>query len=149
MEKPRQYTVDEVREIFIRQIWTELEWWEKESRAPSLREKLEGLAFSMLVTLDGESACPGFHVVPCVAPEDKDYYISQGENWYPELPKEEAAKMCDIGGSLHEVFHSLNPNGNKPTEWVQKLRCQICPKCRTVRSSENELYCKKCYPTKN
>lgn len=33
---------------------------------------------------------------------------------------------------------------NKTTKWVQKLRCQICQKCRTVRSSENELYCKRC-----
>ena len=29
--------------------------------------------------------------------EDKQYYISQGENYYPE--------DTDIAGSLHEIFH--------------------------------------------
>ena len=48
-------------------------------------------------------------VVPCVAPEDKAFYKEQGENWYPEFSKKQAEKMCDIGGSLHEVFHELDP----------------------------------------
>jgi hypothetical protein len=115
MSEPRQYTEDEVRKIFIQQIWAELNWWEKESRAVTIHEKLRGLAFSILVTLDGASAIPGFHVVPCVAPEDKAYYIENGENWYPELSKEQAKKMCDIGGDLHEVFHELDPAA---TKWI-------------------------------
>ena len=108
-ENPRQYTEDEIRKIFIRQIWAELAWWEKESRAVTVREKLEGLAFSILATIDGDSAIPGFYMVPCVAPGDKAYYIENGENWYPESPQKDLEKLCDIGGNLHEVFHELNP----------------------------------------
>lgn len=75
---------------------------------------MSGLAFSILTALDGEAGdLPGFHVVPCAAEEDKDYLISQGENWYPRLSQRVKDTLCDIGGSLHEVFHSLDPRRPK------------------------------------
>jgi hypothetical protein len=95
----RAYTVDEVREQFLDYVRVMIDWWLYESRAPTTREKLEGLAHSILVTLDGGSvALPGFTVIPCPAPEDKQYHIDNDENWY------ESGDDNDIAGGLHELL---------------------------------------------
>ncbi len=47
--------------------------------------RLEGLAFSILVALDGEAAAiPAFIVAPYPHPDDKHYHVENGENYYPE-----------------------------------------------------------------
>lgn len=93
----RKYTEEEIREIFIKQVWSNIQYWKNEKRAPTLDEKLEGLAFSMLVMLDGGNASmPKFVVAPNPHPDDKDYHIENGENYFPE--------DCDISGGLHDLF---------------------------------------------
>ena len=107
-----EYTEDEVREKFLKYVWTIIDYWE--GRFDPIvalypcRRKLEGLAFSMLVTLDGGSMeLPGFIVAPDPHPEDKEFLQGKGENWYPE--NYEADVRCDIGGCLHELFHKFDP----------------------------------------
>lgn len=113
----REYTEEEIREKFIRCVWSEIDYWNTLPNSDFIqttRDRLAGLAFSILVTLDGEAGeIPGFHVVPCVSPEDKDYHIEQGENWYPEVPKDVSKNLCDIGGSLHEVLQEFDPQRRK------------------------------------
>ena len=94
----REYTEEEIRKKFIKAIWSNINYWKNESRAPSLEEKMEGLAFSILVLLDGGSAMmPKFIVAPDPHPDDKQYYIENGENYFPE--------NCDISGGLHEILN--------------------------------------------
>lgn len=101
---PREYTTDEVRKQFLELVWTYIGYW---GRLPGKtpRERLEGLAFSMLVILDGGSALPGFIVVPCPHPDDKEFHKDEDENWFPE--NYESPVNCNIAGSLHELFHSI------------------------------------------
>lgn len=75
---------DELRQEFIDQIKVYVRYWEKLSDQTS-SEKLEGLAFSILVMLDGESSLPPFAVRPI------DENGKEGD---------------DIGGALHELFFS-------------------------------------------
>lgn len=77
-------TKDQARELLLTQIWDDIDQWEKvDSR--DCRGKMEGLAFSILATLDGCTVgCPGFAVIPTDGVEN-------------------------IGGSLHEVFYSYRP----------------------------------------
>lgn len=97
MSKPREYTREEVRRMFLDRFTGMVAYWEKESRAESIHDKLHGLAFSILTTLDGCVAdLPGFKVIPCPHPSDKEYHRQHGENWFPE--------DTDIGGCLHEEF---------------------------------------------
>jgi len=97
MSKPREYTREEIRKMFLDHFTGMIAYWEKETRVESVHDKLHGLAFSILTALDGGAAdLPGFKVVPCPHPSDKEYHRQHGENWFPE--------DTDIGGSLHEEF---------------------------------------------
>ncbi len=98
----RQYTKEEVREKFIRQVnamcayWSELEGYDKKSA-------VEGVAFSILNILDGGSlGLPAFIVAPLPAEEDKDYSKEHNENWFPQNHKSDI--KCDIAGGLHELM---------------------------------------------
>lgn len=98
----RELTEDEVRKQFLKLVWDYIEYWDK-LPDKTCRERLEGLAFGMLVILDGESAeLPGFVVAPDPHPDDKEYHKERGENWFPE--NHESDTNCDIGGCLHELF---------------------------------------------
>ena len=106
----RELTENEVRDRLLKQIWATVEYWEKESRATETRDKLSGLAFSILAMLDGSNInIPAFVVAPRPHQDDKDYNKERGENWFPENHKAKIA--CDIGGSLHEYFHKLIRTG--------------------------------------
>ena len=100
---PRELTTDEARKLFLDQVRRYVDYWEKESRAPLVREKLEGLAFGILVILDGGSGgLPSFAVIPTPHESDKAYCESIGANWFRPAPAELTG---DIGGGLHEHFH--------------------------------------------
>lgn len=102
MSEPREYTPEEVRAMFLQHIRTLVKYWERVPQAPTAREKLEGLAFSILVTLDGEAdGLPAFDVVPCPHESDKDYHRDEGENWFPS--------GVPLPGALHEYFHQPKP----------------------------------------
>lgn len=80
--------------VYIHEL---VHFWEH-AKSTSTREKLEGLAFSICATLDGESVgIPAFRIIPNPNPEDKEYHCHRKENWWPD--------DCDISG-LHGVFHT-------------------------------------------
>lgn len=102
----REYSRDECRVMLLNHIGGLMDYWARESRAPTSKEKLGGLVFSFLVLLDGGSGeMPGFELVPCPCSEDRAYLASQGENWWPE-------GGLDIGGSLHEEWSMRGKNGS-------------------------------------
>lgn len=95
----REKTVDEVRKEFISHVAAMIRYWDTQVTGDT-RCKLEGLAHSILAALDGcAGGLPGFIVAPCPHPDDKQYYIDEGENYYREINDDD---ICDIAGSLHE-----------------------------------------------
>lgn len=99
----REYTAEEVRELFLRHVWTMIDYWEKQPQ--ERRSVVEGIAFSILAALDGASIeIPGFKVIPEPHEDDKEYSRAQGENWFPFY---NATEPCDIGGSLHDMFYPV------------------------------------------
>jgi len=102
----RAYTTEEVRTMFLEHIAAIVHWWDRETRATTSREKLEGLAFSIMCALDGCSVgLPAFAIIPLPASEDKSYCIENDENWFPEITELSDVEKNDIGGGLHEVLH--------------------------------------------
>jgi hypothetical protein len=99
---PKQLTNEQVRERLLRLFAGMVDYWEKEAPPQrTLRERLNGLAFSMLAALDGESpGVPGFIVAPSPHKTDREYLQGQGRDWFPETP----AVPTDIAGSLHEKW---------------------------------------------
>ncbi len=107
MDELRQYTIEECREMLLKKIWQYIRYWEKEERAPTVREKLEGLAFGILVILDGGTPdIPGFAIIPKPHEDDKEYLKDEGQNWWPPFEQE---NKNDIGGALHEDFKRYKP----------------------------------------
>lgn len=99
-ENNRPKTEEEIREEFLEHIRGLVEYWEQENRTPSVRGKLEGLAFSILSAIDGESAdLPGYELraLPS-SDEDIQLFREKNENYYGEAP-------FDIAGCLHEHFY--------------------------------------------
>jgi len=99
MKKPRELTREEVRDNFLEHVRKIVEYWGKLD-APVV-DRLGGVAFSMLAAFDGCSELPAFILAPRPHPEDKEYNIGEGDNYYPENNKE---VNCDISGELHENF---------------------------------------------
>jgi hypothetical protein len=101
----REYTADEVIEKFLLHIANLINYWSDEQRRITSQERLEGLAHSILVTLDGYSAnLPGFVVAPAPHPSDRAYCMDKRENYYSAAPQ----ATCDIAGHLHEVLYSYS-----------------------------------------
>jgi hypothetical protein len=94
----RPYTETEIRTQFINHIKDLVNYWEKDNGTPLVKDKLEGLAFSILTMLDGEAAdLPGFEVKAIGTKDDITYFKANNENYYP-------LKGVDIAGCLHEDF---------------------------------------------
>lgn len=108
MTEPRQYTADEIRAMFLRHVWELIDYWDKTK--PDKREAMEGLAFSILVGLDGGVPdLTAFLVVPAPHEDDKEYLRGEGRNWFPPYVAGDP-EPCDIAGGLHELFHAARPS---------------------------------------
>lgn len=105
MNSPRQYTVEETRKHLIETIWGYIDYWDSRENKTS-RQKLAGLAFGILVILDGDSAeLPKFSVIPDSHISNKDYNIKRGRNYYSTELKLE----YDLT-PLHEYFFTYEPS---------------------------------------
>lgn len=97
-----EYTTEEIRDQFLDHVRSLIEYWDKVDKQTT-KEKLSGLAFSLLVTIDGDSALPGFILAPCPHENDKQYHIDNNEKYYPE--NHETNVRGDISGFLHESLY--------------------------------------------
>jgi hypothetical protein len=102
MSKPREMTVEECREKFLAHVWTMIDYWDKTPSCGDHRNRIEGLAFSMLAAIDGSAmAMPGWVLAPTPHKDDAEYNRQQGQNWWPSA----CVPASDIAGCLHEHFH--------------------------------------------
>ena len=100
-KESRELTHDEMKTEFLQYIHDLVDYWEHEERANTTKDKLEGLAISILNTIDGGSAeLPAYSLIPLGNPNNIEYCQKMGRNYYPEETE-------DIAGSLHDVFMDL------------------------------------------
>lgn len=96
-DEPRARTADEVRDEFLSCVAEHVTYWNT-LKDKTTKERLEGLAFSIMAFLDGCAIdLPGFIVSPNPNKDDEEFYKNNGENWYPS--------DVDIAGGLHEHIH--------------------------------------------
>lgn len=109
---PRPLTVDEVRDRFIRHVRGLIDYWEN-LPGKTTRERMDGVVFSILVSLDGESAgLPKFIVAPDPHPSDKEFCKENGIDWWRTEGNKgmglywpqncDLDVKADISGCLHE-----------------------------------------------
>lgn len=96
-----ELTEGKIRERFLRHVEGCIRSWLNETRTPDVEGKMRGLAFSILVAIDGESALPAFKLIADPHPEDKEFRKSKGEDWYPE--------NINIAGCLHNELSCYRP----------------------------------------
>jgi hypothetical protein len=96
--KPKAYTPEEVREMFLDQLRATKEYWLNETRVETESERMDGLVFSILNIIDG-STCnlPAFDLIPSPHESDKDYLTSIGEKHFTK----EVINNCQ----LHEHWY--------------------------------------------
>ena len=100
----KEKTVDEVRNEFLLHIKTLINYWEKEPTQNTVKDRLSGLAFSILVAIDGcAMGLPSFILAPLPHEDDKQFNIDEENNFYPE--NHNSNVNCDISGCLHELFY--------------------------------------------
>ena len=96
----KELTRDEVQDKFLSQVESYVHYWNTLEHK-SKEEALKGLAFSIMVILDGGSMnIPALAVIPFPHPSDKEYHMDNDEEYYPDFDNKD--EYCDIAGSLHE-----------------------------------------------
>lgn len=99
----REYTKEEIQEEFLQQCAVMVDYWRNvkfdHPIQDETRYRMTGLLHSVFALLDGCSMMPGFLVIPHPHPDDKEFHIKEGSDWYPESPEGE---FCDIAGTLHD-----------------------------------------------
>ena len=93
MRAPRPYTAEEVRDMLLEHSVALARYWADQPNMTAY-QRCEGVVFSMLAMLDGGSAgLPGFVLIPQPHESDKEFHISEGENWF---------EAVEISFALHE-----------------------------------------------
>lgn len=100
----REYTKEEVRELFLKQVKQSVDFWVT-ADVNKLRDRLDGVAFSIMNIIDGTSSLPSFILAPAPHEDDKESCIQDDVNWFPE--NNNTNVNCDIAGSLHELYHKV------------------------------------------
>jgi hypothetical protein len=104
----RAYTAEEVRDFVLGHIGDLVHYWDRvpdrdeiTGREHTQYDRLHGLAFSILNIFDGTTmALPAFTITADPHPDDKQYRIDEGSNWF-----EPGTDITD-GVMLHEAFCS-------------------------------------------
>lgn len=107
MSEPRAFTEDEMRDKFLNHIHVMVNYWatlpdvdRATGRTMTIKDRCDGVAFSILSTLDGCSmVIPAVDLVFCPHEEDKEYCISEGENWVEPETR--------VSTSLHEYYCAM------------------------------------------
>lgn len=120
MGEPRAMTKAEMLDVLMGGIRDAVEYWSslpdveiQRGRPPMdaaglVRERCDGVAFSILTLLDGSTlAAPAFSVVPRPHAEDADYHEEHAENWWPAPTEGQESTIEALEVSpypLHEAY---------------------------------------------
>lgn len=97
VDKPRAYTADELRDTLLESLRENAKYWAALPGKTPL-EIANGVTFSLLTLLDGCSILPSFDLVVRPHPDDKQFNVDEGNNYY-----EDGTAISDM---LHERFYA-------------------------------------------
>ena len=81
---PRPYTEQEVLDQMLGHIAHMITYWMHETKI-SEKGRMQGLVFSFLTMLDGQSRLPVFDLALNPHQDDAEFYKNRGENWHEPL----------------------------------------------------------------
>lgn len=98
MSDRRAYTAEEVTNGFLEELRRLAQYWARLPDQTPL-EKCEGLLFSILAVIDGDSGLPGVDLVLRPHPDDKEFHRLEGSNWF------EPGMAFNANVALHEIVY--------------------------------------------
>jgi hypothetical protein len=99
----KEFTREEVRDKFLKHVRHLINYWDSTRNGGDQANRLSGLAFSILVAIDGcAGGLPKFILAPDPHPDDKEFHKNEDENWFPE--NHANVISADISGGLHELL---------------------------------------------
>lgn len=103
----REYTQKEIQEQFIAYIKGCINYWDRKvDNEYDTRYRLEGLAHSILCLLDGVvMGFPAYDIIPSPHPSDKEFHISEGEDYYRPFELPEGTITVHGGDYLHNLLY--------------------------------------------
>ena len=93
----RAYTPEEVQDQLIGLLRQYARYW-SELPGANIKYAVEGMAFSMLVILDGDTDLPAFDLVLRPHPDDQAFHVERGEEYYQD------GMVINADVALHEIF---------------------------------------------
>jgi hypothetical protein len=79
----RAYTKEETRQHLLEHMRVLVDYWnDPQVKRDTIKERLSGLAFSILNIFDGNTALPAFNIALSPHDDDKQYHIDEGSNYY-------------------------------------------------------------------
>ena len=99
-------TAEDLRVEVIDHIRRIAAYWSEHPEPKTVRERCDGLAFSILNIFDGTTDLPAFDIVARPHPDDKEYDQSNGDDWI------EDGTVINDGCMLHEIYYSNHPRSD-------------------------------------
>lgn len=79
----RAYTEEEIREEFLGYVAEVCRYWANLPDKTPI-ERCEGVGFSIINIFNGVTSLPAFDIVVRPHPDDKQFHIDEGENYYED-----------------------------------------------------------------
>lgn len=93
----KEITAEQVREQVLSHLRHLASYWSSlQDKTP--KERCEGMVFSMLTMIDGCSGLPSFDLVVRPHPDDKQFHIDEGEDYYAD------GQVINRDVHLHDLF---------------------------------------------
>ncbi len=106
----RAFTKVEAKDAFLTHIRALIDYWSRVD-GQNEKEKLSGLAFSILNIFDGTTiALPAMDIVLRPHKSDKQFCKENGENWWV------AGMVINDEATLHEEFYPPNAASGRPED---------------------------------
>ncbi len=114
-------TREEARKMFLDEIYSIKEYWEKEEVTnDTIKGRLEGCIFSILVLIDGgHIGFPAMEISMHPHPDDEQYHKDHDENWF-----EMGQLITDDVVELHDMWAKVR------AEKTQSIEMMKCPHCK-------------------
>ncbi len=107
----KEYTQEEITDRFMKQVTGIARYWGDIGSDP--KKAAEGAIFSMLVLLDGESAGhPGCALFVNPHPDDKEYHIDNGEDYYPGFEDPDGSVRVKGRALFHDMLYGYLGKSN-------------------------------------
>lgn len=95
--EPKAKTPEEVRDELLRHFAGLVDYWDRPELLRSQKQRLSGLVFSILPTLDGSAiSFPAFDLVPSPHEDDKEYLASEGLDWFEPVSINEDCHLHEL-----------------------------------------------------